>query len=657
MKHFILSLFRLLFLACILAGTYARSSAQIQRAKPVKILFLLDGSSSMLDDWQPGAPRFTVASEIINTIIDSIRNVNPDVEFALRVFGHQYTVQENNCLDTRLEVPYGRGNAERIKARLKFLSARGVSPIAYSLRRTAEENFPNSDQNAYSIILLTDGGESCGGDMCAEINYLLQHKISFKPYILSLIKDYNLEKDYDCFGKYLTVSQPNEITPAIKTIIDDNRIIFEKNDGSLKPKEEAIAVVPQPQPKPEPKPEPQPEPKSEPIVNRDRKPALYASKYTRVRALPTRKPQPVLAYKKPVKNTSKIVFTEDDAPATAVAQTAPVVTRNKITAIGITSAKLPPVKKIPIIWVFKEERPLKVKTTPTSLKFTEDEAPKEPSVTMAPKPINKPTKPIKQPTMNHSVSQDNAPVLVSTAPSADTKLLVYFTDGKGKYYKTEPKIDFVDVNTNKVVQSNYRFVNKQNGAPDPITIPPGTYRIVRSGSSFRSNVITIAPNTTSKVEVIVNKGSIAFRYTNNPNRPVSEFSANINNPVEIGGKVVHQRCDTLLEYEPGMYRVSINTMPPSERTLKDLKFGEMSIIEIDEPGTLIIDLSFRGRVQLLCRKGATFEPFHNMLLTGKPEDHQLDLLPGPYKIVYVREGRERILDFRIKSNEYTNLNL
>lgn len=650
----------LLFVKMLLCGSAVMGmsgmQARAQQAKPVKILFLLDGSSSMLDDWQPGAERFSVAGTLVGAIMDSIQNVNPNVQFALRVFGHQYTVQENNCYDTKLEVPYARNNLSQIKARLKYLSARGVSPIAYSLRRTAEENFPNSDQNAYSIILLTDGGESCGGDMCSEINYLLENKITFKPYILSLISDYNLEKEYDCFGKFLTVSRPDQIAPAIKTIIDDNRQMFEKNDGTLaKTKAVPVMNIAPPVKQPVVADSPKMAVAQEAALAKAEIAYLASSKTTRPRPLTYKKPAVITILRKPVPTAANIKFTEDEALEVAP----PPKPRDETPMIGLR-LKQSGLKRIPNIWVYEEARPTRAVPKQVKLKFTDDE-PISPVAVVAsdPRPVQppKPQPKADVPQLKHQNPQDNAPVSVASVKSEDTKLLVYFTDGKGKYYRTEPKIDFVDVKTNKVVQSNYRLVDRSTGIPDAINIPPGTYRITRAGSSFRSAVVNVESNTTSKVEVIVNKGSIAFRYAGNPDRPVSEFDAAVNNPVEIGGAVVRQRCDELLEYDPGMYRVSINTLPRSERTLKDLKFGEVSVIEIEEPGTFAITNSFRGRVQLWYQRGASFEPFHDMELNGDPSDQKLQLLPGPYKVFFFKDGKEQMQNFKVKSNAVTNLTL
>lgn len=642
----------LLFAKVMLCGSITLGlvvpKAHAQQTKPVKILFLLDGSSSMLDDWQPGKQRFEVAGQLITAIVDSIQRVNPDVEFALRVFGHQYTVQQNNCFDTKLEVPYSRQNLHQIRARLKYISPRGVSPIAYSLKLTAEENFVRSDRYAYSIILLTDGGESCGGNMCEVINSLLGNKIAFKPYILSLIDNTDLRKEYDCFGKFLGVPRPEDMAPAIKTIIDDNRLMFERNDGTFartknEPKA-APAPVPEVPVKKETPPEPEPAVVSKDVVG------LIGYDFKRsIRKIATRRinaPGRTYIPRLPV----KMVFTEDE-PEVVVPQ------REKITSIStVKHTKI----KFTKIFVYPDIVPTKQVAKVVKVKFMEDEPV---PVAVVPRPVPQETKPTvttpkpKPQLPTNTVKQEDAPVKqTETVKSEDTKVLVYFTDGKGKYYRTEPKIDFVNVATGKVAQSNYRFIDKRTGVPDPIKIAPGTYRISRAGSSFRSAVITIEPNTTGRIDVLVNKGSIRFQYKGNPKRPVSEYTARINQSV-AGGPLFTQRCDEVLEYDPGQYNIQINTLPPTTASLPELKFGEVTVIDIEENGTLAIGNNFKGIVQLWSLVGANYEPFYDFRLSGNPADQKLELLPGTYKVFFFKDGKDQEMKFQIKSNAETLLTL
>ena len=184
-----------------------------------RILFLVDGSSSMLETWQTNQIRFKAAGKIIDQIVDSIYKVNPNVEFGLRVYGHQHTAQENNCFDTKLEVPFGKSNATQLFLRMNSLKPLGVSPIAYSLKEAAENDLINTSNYNYSLILITDGGESCNGNICEVVKLLLEKKIKFQPYIIGLINYQPLELQYACLGTYLKVTNDAEATLATNTIL------------------------------------------------------------------------------------------------------------------------------------------------------------------------------------------------------------------------------------------------------------------------------------------------------------------------------------------------------------------------------------------------------------------------------------------------------
>ena len=184
-----------------------------------RILFLVDGSSSMLESWQANQIRFKAAGKIIDQIVDSIYKVNPNVEFGLRVYGHQHTAQENNCFDTKLEVPFGKSNATQLFLRMNSLKPLGVSPIAYSLKEAAENDLINTSNYNYSLILITDGGESCNGNICEVVKLLLEKKIKFQPYIIGLINYQPLELQYACLGTYLKVTNDAEATLATHTIL------------------------------------------------------------------------------------------------------------------------------------------------------------------------------------------------------------------------------------------------------------------------------------------------------------------------------------------------------------------------------------------------------------------------------------------------------
>ena len=144
-------------------GSFAQACTISDRA----VLLILDASYSMLNRVAaPGGPttRFAAARNAVSGVVDLF----PDDGFlALRFYGSQSAAIKMDCTDSVLAVPFGPAIANRapIKAALAQAHARGVTPIAYSLAQAARD-FP-SDALERTIIVVSDGGESCDGDPCA----------------------------------------------------------------------------------------------------------------------------------------------------------------------------------------------------------------------------------------------------------------------------------------------------------------------------------------------------------------------------------------------------------------------------------------------------------------------------------------------------------
>jgi hypothetical protein len=233
----------LLFLLGV-SVSYGLLAQQANDLTQSRILILLDGSSSMTQPWQSGKKKFRAASDIILKLMDSVYAVNRDVEFSLRVFGHQYTVDENNCYDTRTEVPFKKDNRLQMEYRLGDIRPLGVTSIAYSLKQAALNDLTDLEHNVYSIVLITDGGESCGGNICEIMQMLISKKVYFKPYIVSL-EDYpELKKEYDCMGEYLQVTRDGEIPKAVGIIVDAFRPALKLTQTEYKELQTIAAMAP-----------------------------------------------------------------------------------------------------------------------------------------------------------------------------------------------------------------------------------------------------------------------------------------------------------------------------------------------------------------------------------------------------------------------------
>jgi hypothetical protein len=649
-------------------------------SKIPRVLILLDGSSSMSEEWSPDKTRFQQAGKFILSLIDSLSKANGQVEFGLRVFGHQYPAQDKNCFDTKREVMFARDNTVQMEARLADLHGYGVSPIAYSLSEAAMEDFENEAKYAYSIILVTDGGESCGGDICKVVNDLLQRKIFFRPYIVSLVDYAPLKELYNCLGTFLTVSNTPQMPIVISKITEAHREGFDRAKTG-----KVISVMPEYK-KPDTIVIPITIKKEEPP-----KPIVTIKKDTVVTAPVVVEPKPVLQVRDKrtfallqLKTKMKVYKTivldlpspeyinvppfrmsvVGDAPVEEpVAPPPPKVIppRKKEKAFApLQQAKKKPLQSILVVI----PTPKILLVPPMILSKFEPVVAKVPDTIVIPITIKKEEpKPVIRPVVKTAekpiVKKEEPPYQIEKTPSAETEVEIFFTDGNGKFYSTTPQILFSDAKTGKDVHTFYRTVNPE-GNPDPVKVPSGNFNlsVVGSDRTFLKG-IEIAPNTKNKIVITVGGGSLQFVWkTGDTKKPVDKYQAQVKRNF-VPQPMVTQSCDTVLPYPPGNYHIEINTLPVSVRSL-DLTFGATAVIPIDVPGTIqFTNTNNLGKVTLYYPLGDKYLRFWQMNIMGNPASQKEELKPGPYEVHYnVAPGLpEKVYKFQIKSDETTIVEL
>lgn len=218
---------------------------QVQQEVPRKsrILFLLDASGSMLAKMENDL-RMNVAKKLLSELVDSLK-VNPNVELALRVYGHQFHSRYQNCKDSKLEVPFRAANHDVIINTLRKLNPVGNTPIAYSLEQSAND-FPKDDNARNILIIITDGVESCGGDPCAVSLALQENRIFLKPFVIGLGNEENFEKQFSCVGQYFDAKNVLEfrqvLDKAIKQSLNKTTVTVDLQNIKGESKETNINV-------------------------------------------------------------------------------------------------------------------------------------------------------------------------------------------------------------------------------------------------------------------------------------------------------------------------------------------------------------------------------------------------------------------------------
>jgi len=203
----------MLLLAACLVQAQEEGSGYAPRSR---ILFIFDASNSMAGNWD-GERKFDIAREVLLDMVDSLEAM-PNVEMALRIYGHQSPVSPQDCQDTKLEVPFSPSNASRIRQKLRFINPKGTTPIANSLDMAADD-FPPCSHCRNILILITDGVEACEGDPC-EVSVRLQRKgIILRPFVIGIGTDAGFRETFNCIGEYYDAPDEQRFREALKVVV------------------------------------------------------------------------------------------------------------------------------------------------------------------------------------------------------------------------------------------------------------------------------------------------------------------------------------------------------------------------------------------------------------------------------------------------------
>ncbi len=193
--------------------------AQVEHeAGPVNILFLIDSSQSMKEGLGGGTPKMEAAKQVLQ---NAISNIPSDVNLGLRVFGQRFTGDPMaDCSATQLLVPVGTGNRRSIIEQVRQLRPFGMTPLTFALMQAARDltKLPGPK----TLILISDGAETCGGDPCAYIRRLNGIGIKIKVDIvgLGLKRDREAKAQLNCIaetsgGKYYDANTSGELVDSI----------------------------------------------------------------------------------------------------------------------------------------------------------------------------------------------------------------------------------------------------------------------------------------------------------------------------------------------------------------------------------------------------------------------------------------------------------
>ncbi len=168
------------------AGFVLYGSAQDIATKPSPILFIYDASGSMWGQMQ-GKTKMEIAADVLSS---SVSKLPENQKLGFVAYGHR---EKGDCKDVEFLVDVEQGTKSSVIEAVKGIQPLGKTPLAYSALLVIDKL--RDTRMKATIILVTDGIESCGGNICDVIRAAKEEGLDFKLHIIGFgLKDSETEQ-------------------------------------------------------------------------------------------------------------------------------------------------------------------------------------------------------------------------------------------------------------------------------------------------------------------------------------------------------------------------------------------------------------------------------------------------------------------------------
>ena len=138
-------------------------------------IIIFDGSGSMWGQID-GKHKIEIAREVMGTLVE---DWNEDIALGLMAYGHR---EKGNCADIEVLQPVGTPDSKKILNIINKLSPKGKTPISQSLKQAAETL--RYAEDPATVILISDGEETCNADPCVVSKELEAKGINFTAHVI-----------------------------------------------------------------------------------------------------------------------------------------------------------------------------------------------------------------------------------------------------------------------------------------------------------------------------------------------------------------------------------------------------------------------------------------------------------------------------------------
>lgn len=137
--------------------------------------FILDASGSMAET-AGTQTKMEAAKSVLAQVVPALA---PEVKIGLAAYGHR---RDRDCADVEILVPPGNEDRAAVLARIAAMQPKGMTPISAAVAQVAE--WLKGKDAETTIVLVSDGQETCGGDPCATVKALKAAGVKFVMHVV-----------------------------------------------------------------------------------------------------------------------------------------------------------------------------------------------------------------------------------------------------------------------------------------------------------------------------------------------------------------------------------------------------------------------------------------------------------------------------------------
>lgn len=202
----VMSVFRVLIAFFLIIPTFLTAQGSS------RTILVLDGSGSMWGQID-GTAKIEIAQGVIGELLATLPE---DQELGLAAYGHR---TEGDCTDIETMVYPGPGTRADISAAVGAIKPRGKTPMTDAVIIAAEA-LQYTQQKA-TVILVSDGIETCNPDPCAAARTLEETGVDFTAHVVGFdVTDPEALAQMQCLadetgGRFLTADNASELGEAL----------------------------------------------------------------------------------------------------------------------------------------------------------------------------------------------------------------------------------------------------------------------------------------------------------------------------------------------------------------------------------------------------------------------------------------------------------